>query len=146
MPNRIDDVPFYFLLLPPLHHLLNLFAGKKGKAKSPASINREPYRQRLADALHVIRQHPAADAGSRLDVLRALTPTLETVFTEWATAGERDPAVRELGELVVALHALLAEALPTDAKVQEVWTRAEGVIAACLLLCGASAKREGFWK
>ena len=50
------------------------------------------------NALQVIRQHPTTDAGSRLDVLRALTPTLEAVFTEWTQAGERDDAVRQLGE------------------------------------------------
>ena len=74
-------------------------------------------------------------------------PTLETVFTEWTQAGERDDAVRELGELAVALQALLAEAKPTDKAVADLWTRTEAAVQACLTLCGGPpASREGFWK
>jgi Ca-activated chloride channel family protein len=129
-----------------LQQLLALFGGKKGK---PPAVNRDRFRQRLADALQAIRQHPTPDAGSRVDVLRALTPALETVFTEWTTAGERDESVRELGELVMALHGLLAQAKPADADVQALWARTEAVVQQCLTLCGgppAGERREGFWK
>ena len=133
-----------------LQRLLDLFRGKKGKAQMPTTTDREPYRQRLADALQAIRQHPTSDAGSRLDMLRALAPTLEAVFTEWTQAGERDEAVRKLGELVMALQALLAEAKPADKAVNEMWTGTETAVQACLTLCGgppaATTPREGFWK
>ena len=132
-----------------LQRLLGLFGGKKDKAKTPPAVNREPYRHRLADALQAIRQHPTTDAGSRLDVLRALTPTLEAVFTEWTQAGERDDAVRRLGEAAVALNALLAEPKPADKAVAELWARTEAAVLACLTLCGGppvTARREGFWK
>ncbi len=130
-----------------LQRLLDLFRAKKGKARIP-TVNREPYRQRLADALQAIRQHPTTDAGSRLDVLRALAPTLEAVFTEWTQAGERDDALRDLGELVVAVKALLAQANPADKAVADLWARTEAAVQACLTLCGGSpaAAREGFWK
>jgi Ca-activated chloride channel family protein len=124
-----------------LQQLLRLFRGKKGKKAAP--VNREPYRQRLADALEAIRRHTATDAPSRLVVLQSLAPTLEAVFTEWTQAGERDEAVRKLGELVVALR---ANAAPPDQVVNDLWTRTEAVLQACLTLCGVPAAREGFWK
>lgn len=128
-----------------LQRLLDLFRGKQDKAKSATPTDREPSRQRLADALQAIRRHTATDAASRLGVLRTLTPTLEAVFTEWTTAGERDEAVRKLGELVMALRATAA---PSDAEVNDLWTRTEAVLQACLTLCGASTAtaRVGFWK
>ncbi|HVS38892.1 MAG TPA: hypothetical protein VMS17_25265, partial [Gemmataceae bacterium] len=131
-----------------LQRLLDLFRGKKVQAPP---VNRKPYRQRLADALQVIREHPTTDAGSRLDVLRALTPTLEAVFTEWTQAGERDAAVRELGEAALALQAPLTEAKPAEKAVAELWKRTEAAVLACLTLCGGPpapkpAAREGFWK
>ena len=135
-----------------LRSLLNLFGGgKKRKAQTPRQVNREPYRQRLADALQAIRRHTATDAASRLGVLRTLAPTLEAVFTDWTQAGERDESVRKLGEVVVALEALLADATPADAAVHDLWTRTEATVQACLTLCGgpppaAPAPREGFWK
>jgi Ca-activated chloride channel family protein len=127
-----------------LQSLLNLYGGKKDKKRGAPAVDRDPYRQRLTDALQVIRQHPTSDAGSRLDVLRALTPTLEAVFTEWTTAGERNAAVKKLGELAVALHALLAA--PAPAAVNQLWTQTEAVLVDCLALCGAPVSREGFWK
>ncbi len=130
-----------------LQQLLDLFRGKQDKAKP---IDREPYRERLADALLAIRQNRATDAASRLGVLRALTPTLEAVFTEWTTAGERDAAVRELGEVVVALHAGDRRATSDAAVSATCGLRTEAVLQGCLTLvwglCGIGAAWEGFWK
>jgi Ca-activated chloride channel family protein len=131
-----------------LQRLLDLFRGgpKKDKAGAPpAAIDREPYRRRLADVLRQMEQAPA-DAAARLAALRSLAPTLEEVFTQWTQAGERDDAVRRLGEVVVALQALLAEAKPADAAVGALWTKTEGVLRECLTLAGGTPGREGFWK
>ncbi len=126
-----------------VEYLLSLSTASRRKVKTPPTVNREPYRQRLADALQAIRQHPTTDAGSRLDVLRALGPTLEAVFTEWTQAGEHDEAVRELGELVMAMQALLAQTNPADKAVAELWTRTEAAVQACLTLCGGRRRRSG---
>ena len=77
-------------------------------------------------------------------MLRALTATLEAVFTEWTQAGERAAAVRELGELVVELHGLNQGQPDVDV----LWMRVETVLQKCLTLCGPDvpARREGFWK
>jgi Ca-activated chloride channel family protein len=135
-----------------IHRLLAPFrrARRKGKAgpTAPATVDRGPYRQRVLDLVQDF-QGTAADATTRLGVLRSLAGKLQELFQGLVAAGDRDPAVRRLGEAVLLLEALLAEARPEDAAVHEVWSQTEAALQDWLAIdqpAPAPGRREGFWK
>jgi streptomycin 6-kinase len=130
-----------------IQRLLSLFRRKKSKAARAGTIDRSLYRQRGLDLLQALHGSSAVDTHDRLTVLRSLTAKLEELFKDLATAGDRDPSVKALGEAVLRLHTLLAESQPTETDILDVWTRIENALQTWLALTPEGGpRREGFWK
>jgi hypothetical protein len=132
-----------------IQRLLGLLRGDKRRAKAPV-LDREPYRQRVADLLQALRSCPTADAATRLGVLRSLFPKLEALFKDLAAAGDRHPSVKRLGEVLLRVQALLAEPRPAEATVQDLWLQTEAALQDWLASVPAAQPaplpKEGFWK
>jgi hypothetical protein len=128
--------------------LLSLFRRKKNKATGAGTIDRSLYRQRGLDLLQALHGSSAVDTSTRLAVLRSLVAKLKDLFEDLATAGDRDPSVKALGEVVLRLHTLLAESQPAETDILDVWTRIENALRTWLALgeTTESPRREGFWK
>ncbi|HEY7153936.1 MAG TPA: VIT domain-containing protein [Gemmataceae bacterium] len=130
-----------------IQRLLSLFRRKKSKTAGAGPIDRALYRQRGLDLLQALHGSSAVDTHDRLTVLRSLTAKLEELFKDLATAGDRDPSVKALGEAVLRLHTLLAESQPTETDILDVWTRIENALQTWLALTPEGGpRREGFWK
>ncbi len=119
----------------------------KRAAASEMKTDFGPERQRATDLLQRL-QAIAPDTASRLAGLGAVVEDIEQVFSTMLGAGNRAPEVVELAEVIAKIRALLAEAQPTDAAVNELWARTETALRNFLILLGgtAPASREGFWK
>jgi Ca-activated chloride channel family protein len=125
-------------------------AQRKGKTRGAATapVDRGPYRQRMLDLVQAF-QGAAADTTTRLGILRSLAGKLQDLFQDLVAAGDRHPAIRRLGEALVRLDALLAEAGPAEVAVHEVWSRTEAALRDWLAIdqpAHAPGRREGFWK
>jgi hypothetical protein len=113
-----------------------------------APADRIPSRQRVVDLLQILREPPAGGARSRLVALHGLVARLEELLTDLAAAGDRDPAVRQLGEAMLRLQALLGQSQPAEADVLAVWAELEKALQSWLALGQTTQepRREGFWK
>jgi hypothetical protein len=132
-----------------LQRLLALFAGRpKAASDGLASFDRAPYRQRALDLLNGLQSSATADPSAKLAVLRNLAAKVEELFKALVTAGDRDPAVQALGELVLRLHTLLAVSQPAQTDILDLWTQLETGLKRWLALSEApqAPAREGFWK
>ena len=130
--------------------MLSMFFGRKERRKDRKSValDRAPYRLRALDVLQTMQATHAIDAATRLAVLRGLEEKLEELFEKLVAAGDRDPAVKALGEAVIRLYIVLADAEAADTDVLDVWTQIENALQRWLAL-GATTQipsREGFWK
>jgi Ca-activated chloride channel family protein len=133
--------------------LLNLFGGGKKARKGKASVDRGPHRQRVIDLLQEM-QAGAGDGAARLAVLRAIIDRAEEVFKDLVAAGDRHDSVRELGQTVLVIRAMLAGGSPPDAIVLGAWQRLETALRDWLALVPqppadptpSSKPRKGFWK
>jgi hypothetical protein len=132
-----------------IQRLLGPFRGGKKRAQVPV-LDREPYRQRVADLLQALRSRPTADAATRLGSLRSLFPKLEALFKDLAMAGDRHPSVKHLGEVLLRVQALLTEPRPAEATVQDLWLQMEAALQDWLASVPAAQPaplpKEGFWK
>jgi Ca-activated chloride channel family protein len=132
-----------------IQRLLGRFRGGKRRANAPI-LDREPYRQCVADLLQALRSCPSPDAATRLGVLRTLFPRLEALFKDLATAGDRDPSVKRLGELLLKVQALLKDPSPAEAAVHDLLLQTEAVLqdwlASAPVALPAPQPKEGFWK
>jgi Ca-activated chloride channel family protein len=131
-----------------IQSLLSLFRRKKSKAAGAGTIDRSLYRQRGLDLLQALHGSSVVDTSTRLAVLRSLVAKFKELFEDLATAGDRDPSVKALGEAVLRLHTLLIESQPAETDILDVWTRIENALQTWLALGEAteSPRREGFWK
>jgi Ca-activated chloride channel family protein len=130
--------------------LLSMFFGRKERRKDRKSValDRAPYRLRALDVLQAMQAIHAIDAASRLAVLRGLEEKLEELFEKLVAAGDRDPAVKALGEAVIRLYIVLADAEAADTDVLDVWTQIENALHRWLALGETTQmpSSEGFWK
>jgi Ca-activated chloride channel family protein len=129
--------------------LLDLFRGGRRKAKKAAqAIDRVPFRQRVTDLLRQL-QAGASNTAARLAVLRALIDRLGDLFRDLVNAGDRHSSVERLGEVLLTVRTLLAEANPAEAVVLHTWQRVETALRDWLALVPeppSASPREGFWK
>jgi hypothetical protein len=130
--------------------LLSMFFGRKerGKGRKSMALDRAPYRLRALDVLQTMQATHAIDAATRLAVLRGLEEKLEELFEKLVAAGDRDPAVKALGEAVIRLYIVLADTEAADTDVLDVWAQIANALQRWLAL-GATTQnpsREGFWK
>ncbi len=133
-----------------VERLLSMFFGRKGRGKdrTSAKLDRAPYRLRALDVLQAMHATPSIDATTRLTVLRELAPKLEELFEKLVAAGDRDPAVKALGEAVIRLYIVLADTEPAETNILETWTGIENALQRWLALeeTTRTPPREGFWK
>jgi Ca-activated chloride channel family protein len=120
---------------------------RKNAAQSQAPMDNAAIGQRVVGLVQRL-QGSATDAASRLSSLRAVVEDLEQVFSTLLGASNRSPEVLELAEVIAKSRALLAEAQPDEAAVNELWSRTETALRNLLAHLGgpAPASREGFWK
>jgi Ca-activated chloride channel family protein len=126
-----------------LSRLLGLFR-RKGK---PASLlARAPYRSRAETLLQRLQDATPA----RLDLLRGVLDDLEALFKDLVSAGDRDPSVEELGQVVVRARELLEAAQPSEAAAAPLCQQAVDALTIWLNLTPpadpSAERREGFWK
>jgi Ca-activated chloride channel family protein len=133
-----------------MQRLLGLFGGRR-RAKKPApEPDRSPFRARV-EAILAQLEAPAGDPIARLAQLRSVSAELEKLFRDLVTAGDRHESVERLGKEVVALQALLLQAIPDAGAVDQLYREIVAALRDWLaLLPGGSPPagrpREGFWK
>jgi Ca-activated chloride channel family protein len=133
-----------------IKRLLSVFTGTKRRKKvgPSATLDRAPFRLRALDVLQTMQAMQSIDAARRLTVLQGQAPKLEELFENLVAAGDRDPAVKALGESVIRLYIVLADTNPAETDILGVWTQIENALRRWLAL-GETARippREGFWK
>jgi Ca-activated chloride channel family protein len=128
-----------------------MLRGKKKRQNAPEpqvpTASGAVGQQHMVDLVQRL-QGTATDATSRLSALRAAVEDMEQVFSAMLGASNRSPEVLELAEVIAKIRALLAQARPDEAAVNEVWSRTETALQNLLVHLGgpAPAGREGFWK
>jgi Ca-activated chloride channel family protein len=128
-----------------IERLLSLFPARQRKKNVPI-VDRAPFRQRVLDLLQNLQSSATTDVATRLGVLRSLATRVEELFKDLVAAGDRDPSVKALGEVVLRLHTLLAEGQPAETDILDVWTRIDNGLQRWLALGETTPRREGFWK
>jgi hypothetical protein len=132
-----------------IQRLLALFhRRKKGKQSGQAPLDRNPYRQSAVKSLQILQASQAGDASAKLSALRSLLATVEELFQNLISAGDRDPSVKALGEAVLQLQTLLGQSQPAETDVLDIWTQIENCLQRWLALgeTTESPRRERFWK
>jgi Ca-activated chloride channel family protein len=131
-----------------IKRMLSLVFGPNQRKKArQAAIDRTSHRQQALDLLQTLQGSQAADAAVKLATLRSLSAKLEELFQKLIAAGDRDPSVKALGEMLLRLHALLAESQPAETDILDIWTQIENCLQRWLVLTsGSEPRREGFWK
>jgi Ca-activated chloride channel family protein len=128
-----------------LQRLLGFFRGDR-KEKAAAAVDRSPYRQRVADLLRELQAAPAGDPTARFAVLRSLLGRMEELFRDLVSAGDRHASVEQLGQALLQLKPLLAQAPPPENAVLAIAMDIERALRDWLALTAAESPREGFWK
>ena len=103
------------------------------------------YRPRVSDLLQTVRGF-AGDSATRLVLLRELATKLEELFSDLVAAGDHDPSVKALGEVVLRLHALLAESQPAETEILDVSSQIEKCLQSWLGLGETTPRRRRIWK
>jgi Ca-activated chloride channel family protein len=132
-----------------IQRILSLIFGRKERKKAGrAVIDRTPHRQQALDLLQTLQSSQAADGATKLAALRNLSAKLEELFQKIIATGDRDPAVKALGEALLRLHAMLSASQPAETDILDVWTQIENCLQRWLALSETpqSPRREGFWK
>jgi Ca-activated chloride channel family protein len=93
-------------------------------------------------------QNTTSDWPARLDTLRAVIGELDQIFSAMLGQSQGASEMLELAEVIAKIRALLAEAQPDEAAVNELWTRTETALQSFLVFLGGPApgQREEFWK
>jgi hypothetical protein len=133
-----------------IRRLLDLFRRRKGTSRGAAAvIDPRPFALRAEELLKLLRDNAAGDAATRLGVLRQVAERLEKLFADAVAAGDRRPATKRLGEVLLLLQRLLAAPQPAEAAVNTLWPQTETALQDFSGVTPPQAppeSRGGFWK